>query len=146
MLPALYHNRMTRPEARRRARELLEEIGYRGGLSKLPAFLGIQQRLQLAIARATILEPAVLFVELPFINLSLAEQEPIFHYLRNCHRQRALVVATHNLRLVQTAATQILFLGKGRAWHFTCWQALTQHDDEELNHYLSLYRQQYQPT
>jgi len=144
MLPAIYHKRMTRAEARQRSRELLEEIGYQGVLNRLPAFLSPQQRLQLAIARATILEPQVLFVEHPFANLSLAEQQPIYHYFLNNRGRRALVLASHHLQLARDIATQFLFIGERHILHFTDWQGLVDSSNAELGEFLSLYRQRYQ--
>jgi putative ABC transport system ATP-binding protein len=131
MLPALYHKRMSRTEAREKALELIADLSQ-------------QQRVQLAIARATILSPAVLCLEEPFYSLSLAEQQPIFHYLMKRKGTIALVVATHNLRLVREAADQILFIGTEQLHHFDDWQQLVGCKSEEVRNYLQPYQQQYQ--
>lgn len=143
MLPALYHNRMTRQEARARAIELLEENRCECDYSKLPAHLTQQQRLHLAIARATILEPKVLFVDEPFSGLSLTEQRPVFEYLVESRRKRALVVATHNLHLVKELAMQVLFLGKSSVLYFANWSSLASSQESEVAHYLELYHHHY---
>lgn len=144
MLPALYHNRMTREEAKVRAIELLEENQCECDYSKLPAHLTQQQRLHLAIARATILEPEILFIDEPFSGLSLTEQRPVFDYLVGSRSKRALVVATHNLHLVKELAPQILFLGKSSAMHFANWSSLTTSQESEVVDYLELYQHHYQ--
>jgi ABC-type transporter Mla maintaining outer membrane lipid asymmetry ATPase subunit MlaF len=146
MLPALYHKRLSPSEARARATALLAQTGCSGDIHQLPAYLSQQQRLQLAIARATILDPAVLFIEQPFAGLSLAEQEPIYHYLLDSRDTRAQVLATHNLRLVHELATQILFIGTQQVYHFTSWHALVTCSDTEVMQYLQNYQQQYQPV
>lgn len=146
MLPVLYHKLMTREEAELRARELIEQVGFSGDINQLPAYLNHQQRMQLAIARGTILEPLVLFLELPFSGLSLAEQQPIYHYLINSVLRRTLALATHNLRLVRESATQILFISEQQVLHFNSWQELKACQHEEVITYLEHHQQQYQPA
>ncbi len=146
MLPALYHKRMSRIEAREKALELIAGLECRGDIHKLPAYLSQQQRVQLAIARATILSPAVLCLEEPFYGLSLAEQQPIFHYLTKRRGNIAMALATHNLHLVREAASQILFIGDKQLHHFSDWQQLVGCQSEEVKNYLLPYQQQYQPV
>jgi polar amino acid transport system ATP-binding protein len=146
MLPALYHKRMSRVEAKKKALELIADLDCKGDIRKLPAYLSQQQRLQLAIARATILGPSLLFLEEPFFALSLAEQEPIFQYIKRSRDKFSLALATHNLRLVKESATQILFIGNSQLHHFHNWHELVQCGDEEVSHYMLQYRQQYQPV
>lgn len=146
MLPALYHKRMSQSEARNKAMALLLEIGCDGDGHQLPAYLSHQQRLQLAIARATILDPAVLCIEEPFSGLSLAEQEPIYQYLLKGRNTRAQLVATHNLRLARELATQILFIGEQQVYHFSHWNEFVTSRYDEVTQYLWHYQQQYQPV
>ncbi|MCW8919540.1 MAG: hypothetical protein OQL08_12095 [Gammaproteobacteria bacterium] len=144
MLPALYHKRLSPAEARAKAATLLAQTGCHGDIHQLSAYLSQQQRLQLAIARATILDPLVLFIEEPFAGLSLAEQEPIHHYLLDSRKTRAQVLATHSLRLVQELATQMLFIGTHQVHHFTRWHDLVACTQPEVMQYLQNYQQQYQ--
>jgi ABC-type polar amino acid transport system ATPase subunit len=146
MLPALYHKRLSHTDAHDKAMTLLAETGCSGNIHKLPAYLSHQQRLQLAIARATILDPSVLCIEEPFSGLSLAEQEPIYQYLLKSRNTRAQVVTTHSLRLVRELATQILFIGEQRVQHFAHWHELVASTCDEVIQYLQHYQQQYQPV
>lgn len=141
-LPALYHKRLTRQEAQAKALELLTELDCHGDIQQLPAYHTPLQRLQLAIARATILEPAVLFVEEPFSNLTLEEQQPIKRYFVNSRDLRAQVIATHNLCLVKESATEILFIGKHGSHYFDSWQTLISSQIDEVANHLSLNRKQ----
>ncbi len=144
MLPALYHKRMSRVEAREKAIELIAQVGCKGDIHKLPAYLTQQQRLQLAIARATILTPEILFMEEPFYGLSLAEQQPIFQYLVNSGTRISLALATHNLRLVKASATQILFIDEKQLHCFNSWHELVNCEHQEVTQFLQQYQQQYQ--
>ena len=144
MLPALYHKQMSREEAEIKAMELITQLGFNGDINKLPAYLNHQQRLQLAIARAAILDPVMLCLEMPFSSLSLAEQRPIYHYLVNGVPKRTLALATHNLHLVRKSATQILFISEQHVEHFYSWQDLNQCQNNEVVTYLQQYHQQYQ--
>lgn len=141
MLPALYHKRMSRSEAHDRAMSLIRELGCDADINTLPAYLSPQQRMQLAIARAVILEPRILFVESPFIGLSLMEQQPIYRYLVKWAQNHCLTLATHSLSLVQKLATQILFIGEQEVHHFDGWQALHASTAAEVQTYLAEYQQ-----
>ena len=141
-LPALYHRRFSRLEAQARAMGLLAELDCRGDIHQLPAYLSTLQRLQLAIARATILEPAVLFVEEPFHMLSIEEQQPVSRYFINSRELRAQVITTHNLSLVKSTASQVLFIGQQASYHFDSWQTLLSSQIDEVASHLTLYRQQ----
>lgn len=144
ILPALYHKRMSRKEAQEKAFSLITELDYDGELHHLPAYLSPLERLQLAIARAIILDPAVLFVEEPFTALSLVEQQPIIGYFLKAREKQAQVISTHSLHLVKACATQILFIGAEESYFFNSWHSLISDSHPEVVHYLELYRQQNQ--
>ena len=104
------------------ARERAERVGEalaRAGLSALarqPARSlsgGEQQRL--AIARAWVLRPEVLFLDEPTANLDPAAARAIEHLIQSLHDAGAkIVLSTHDLGLARRLADEILFLHHGR--------------------------------
>ncbi|MGM0593474.1 MAG: ATP-binding cassette domain-containing protein [Pseudomonadota bacterium] len=139
-LPALYHRHLTRPQARRRAEELLQELAFEADTNSLPAYLSPLQRTQLAIARAAILSPPVLFLEEPFHGLDASEYGGIEPFLRRWSEQQALVVSTRNLRFVKRQGQQILFAAAEKILYFDNWAALTASTNRDVQKLLRNYR------
>jgi ABC-type lipoprotein export system ATPase subunit len=102
-LPALLAGRSPR-QARRRATELLEQVGLADRGEHLPSALSGGQRQRVAIARALANEPLVVFADEPTGNLDSAatlEVLRLFAHLRASGL--TLVVVTHDERVAVTA-------------------------------------------
>ncbi|WP_255955836.1 ABC transporter ATP-binding protein [Streptomyces odontomachi] len=102
-LPALLAGRPVRA-ARRRAAELLEQVGLADRARSLPARLSGGQRQRVAIARALVNEPLVVLADEPTGNLDSAstlEVLRLFEELR--HAGQTLVLVTHDERVAATA-------------------------------------------
>jgi len=143
LLPAIYHRRFERDEAEQRARQLINQLHCHANLKTLPAYLSPQERMQLAIARAAILEPPIMFLEEPFHELEIVEHEEINGFLHDWGEQRSLVMSTHNLQFVRQYATKIIFAGTRRIHYFESWRALYESEVEEVHSYLCHYQQNY---
>jgi ABC-type lipoprotein export system ATPase subunit len=102
-LPALLAGRSPRA-ARRRAAELLEQVGLSDRAQHLPSALSGGQRQRVAIARALSNEPEVVFADEPTGNLDSVSTVDV---LRLLDRLRAggqtLVIVTHDERVAATA-------------------------------------------
>jgi putative ABC transport system ATP-binding protein len=102
-LPALLAGRSPRA-ARRRATELLEQVGLTQRTAHLPTALSGGQRQRVAIARALANEPVIVFADEPTGNLdSMATTEllRLFDALHNSGL--TLVIVTHDERVAATA-------------------------------------------
>ena len=102
-LPALLAGRSPR-QARRRALQLLEQVGLGERASHLPFALSGGQRQRVAIARALVNEPAAILADEPTGNLDSAatlEVLRLFDGLRTAGL--TLVVVTHDERVAATA-------------------------------------------
>jgi len=88
---------------RRRALELLEQVGLAGAQDKRPAELsgGMQQRV--ALARAIVLNPPLVLADEPTGNLDQASSNDVFALLRRLHAEQSttFVVVTHDEHLAQ---------------------------------------------
>jgi lipoprotein-releasing system ATP-binding protein len=86
---------------RERAEALLAEVGLAAAMDKRPAELsgGMQQRV--AVARALILEPALVLADEPTGNLDTASSDEVFALMRRIHEEvgTSFLVVTHDPRL-----------------------------------------------
>jgi ABC-type lipoprotein export system ATPase subunit len=102
-LPALLAGHSPR-EARRRALELLEQVGLADRGDHLPAALSGGQRQRVAIARALVNEPLIVLADEPTGNLDSAATLEVLRLLDRLHTSGlTLVVVTHDQRVAATA-------------------------------------------
>jgi len=88
---------------RERAAEILSEVGLAARLHHRTGKLSGGERQRVAVARALVLDPAVVLADEPTGNLDPATGERIGELLLEMNRTRgtALVVVTHNERLAR---------------------------------------------
>ena len=102
-LPALLAGRSPRA-ARRRASELLEQVGLTDRAGFLPSALSGGQRQRVAIARALSNEPLVILADEPTGNLDSAATLDVLRLFETLHQAgQTLVVVTHDARIAATA-------------------------------------------
>ena len=102
-LPALLAGAAPRA-ARRRAQELLEEVGLEDRAGHLPSALSGGQRQRVAIARALANEPLVILADEPTGNLDTAATAEVLRLFEQLHvNGQTLVIVTHDSRIAATA-------------------------------------------
>jgi ABC-type lipoprotein export system ATPase subunit len=106
-LSALLAGRSPRA-ARRRAGELLEQVGLAHRARFLPSALSGGQRQRVAIARALSNEPLVVLADEPTGNLDSAATLDVLRLFERLHEAgQTLVVVTHDARIAATADRMI---------------------------------------
>ena len=106
-LSALLAGRSPRA-ARRRAEELLEQVGLTDRARFLPSALSGGQRQRVAIARALSNEPLVVLADEPTGNLDSAATLDVLQLFDSLHESgQTLVVVTHDARIAATADRMI---------------------------------------
>src|SRR5262249_12990765 len=102
-LPAVLAGSSPR-QARRRARQLLEQVGLGERASHLPSALSGGQCQRVAIARALVNEPAVILADEPTGNLDSAATLEVLRLFGALRAEGlTLVVVTHDERVAATA-------------------------------------------
>src|SRR5215213_5892405 len=102
-LPALLAGRTPRA-ARRRASELLDQVGLADRADHLPSALSGGQRQRVAIARALSNEPLLVLADEPTGNLDTAATLDVLRLLDSLRSAaQTLVIVTHDERIAATA-------------------------------------------
>jgi putative ABC transport system ATP-binding protein len=106
-LPALLAGRSPRA-ARRRATELLEQVGLADRASFLPTALSGGQRQRVAIARALVGDPLLVLADEPTGNLDSQATLDVLRLFDSLHQAgQTLVIVTHDTRIAATADRMI---------------------------------------
>ena len=142
MLPVLYHRIGTTEEAESHAWELINALNYEANHELLPAYMSELQRKHLAIARALMLEPKVLFVSEPFSNLEIEERNLIEDYLlRVAHQDKhALVVASNDLIFAKRSVDHLIFADKKSVAQYDSWDTFLNSTNPAIQRFLELQR------
>jgi len=107
--------RRDRAECRSRAVELLQRVGLGERLTHRPGMLSGGEQQRVAVARALVMQPAVLLADEPTGDLDEHTAEALHQLLRDMHQSYGLtsIIATHNPRLA-AACDRVLRLEGGR--------------------------------
>ena len=107
--------RLPRAECRERATVLLERVGLGERLTHRPGMLSGGEQQRVAVARALVMQPALLLADEPTGDLDERTAESLHQLLRDMHAAYGLtsVIATHNPRLAD-ACDRVLRLEGGR--------------------------------
>jgi putative ABC transport system ATP-binding protein len=102
-LPALLAGRSPR-QARKRALDLLDQVGLADRQNHLPGALSGGQRQRVAIARALVNEPLIVLADEPTGNLDSAATLEVLRLFHRLHESGlTLVIVTHDQRVAATA-------------------------------------------
>ena len=107
--------RAARREAHGRAEALLREVGLGERMAHRPGMLSGGEQQRAAVARALVMQPALLLADEPTGDLDEQTGRDLHALLRRLHETRRLtsLIATHNLQLA-AACDRVLRLEDGR--------------------------------
>jgi putative ABC transport system ATP-binding protein len=99
-----------RPEALRRSTELLERLGLDGMAARLPGELSGGQAQRVAVARALVTSPAVLFADEPTGSLDSLASENVLTLMLELVREAGttVVMITHDARTAAYADREVI--------------------------------------
>lgn len=97
MMPSIINGNGTQ-NARKRARDLLVEVGLSERMKHKPSELSGGEKQRVAVARALINQPSIIFADEPTGNLDSANSDMLLSMLLGLNRKHGmtLVVVTHN--------------------------------------------------
>ena len=113
--PLRWVHGVSRPEADRRARELLERVGLSHRADALPRHLSGGQQQRVAIARAIAPNPSVLLLDEPTSALDPELVNEVLEVIRRLAVEDGLtmIISTHQLRFADEVADRVVFLSGG---------------------------------
>jgi len=102
-------------DAERRAREILERVGLGARMTHRPAELSGGEQQRTAVARALVVDPAILLADEPSGNLDHANAERLHELFAQLSRdlEIAMVIVTHN-RSLASRADRVMLLEDGK--------------------------------
>ncbi len=110
--------KVTKPERRRRVKEIIDQVALPEGLlDRRARELSGGQRQRVAVARAIVLAPQILVLDEPTSALDVTVQAQIIDLLMDLQRHRGLsyVFISHDLSLVRQISNEITVLERGLA-------------------------------
>ena len=113
--PLRWVHGVSRLEAERRARELLERVGLSHRADALPRHLSGGQQQRVAIARAIAPNPSVLLLDEPTSALDPELVNEVLEVIRRLAVEDGLtmIISTHQLRFADEVADRVVFLSGG---------------------------------
>src|SRR4051812_34640638 len=104
--------------ARRRARELLAELGVEDRANVYPAALSGGERQRVAVARALMNRPALLLADEPTGALDSRSGEQVMDLLLDLNQiGQTLLLVTHDERLATRCASRVIEFADGKVAH-----------------------------
>lgn len=108
-IPMRKLGRLSRPQMRERATELIQSLGLEGHLDKLPEQLSGGQRQRVAVARSLANDPPIVLADEPTGSLDTTNSDQVFHILETLVRERGktVIAVTHDADMAARMDRQI---------------------------------------
>jgi len=137
--PLRRHTRLSDTEIRARSLEKLALVGLERDYEKMPAALSGGMRKRAGLARAMVLDPAILLVDEPSAGLDPITSEEIDDLLVGVKRDlgTSLVVVTHNIPSARRIGDTLLFLHQGQVLARGTAAELERSEHEIVRHFLT---------
>ncbi len=133
-LPLREHTDLPEEVVREMVRMKLELVGLKGLENRLPADVSGGQRKRVALARAAILDPEIIFCDEPSAGLDPIVAAGLDDVLRRFQRLfgMSMVIITHELESIKILADRVVMLADGKIQAVGTVDDLSQSDNERV--------------
>ena len=131
--------KMTKPEAKKVAMELLERIGLADKANTYPNMLSGGQKQRIAIVRALAMNPQVMLFDEPTSALDPEMVGEVLELMRSLANDgMTMVIVTHEMGFAREVASRVVFMDEGKILEQNEPHALFDHpQDPRLKDFLS---------
>ncbi|MBT8120308.1 MAG: ATP-binding cassette domain-containing protein [Gammaproteobacteria bacterium] len=140
LVPAFYHKLDKKKDGgllAESALELLEEIDPEINLDDLPAYISKGQQFKIAVARALLLEPAVLAINNPFAHFNPDSKQKFKDFLqKKVNKGLSLLIVTHDIDYALDISDKIIFANRENIIYFDSTQAILNCDIPLVNSFI----------
>jgi phospholipid/cholesterol/gamma-HCH transport system ATP-binding protein len=114
--PLWFHRLGTARKIQKKAEELLEELGLAGSAPRRVVSLSTGERKRVALARALIMEPEILFFDEPTTGLDPLLSSQVDELISQVQNRNGatVVVISHDIAATLTLAHQVSMIHEGR--------------------------------
>ncbi|MBO8435094.1 MAG: amino acid ABC transporter ATP-binding protein [Tyzzerella sp.] len=114
MLAPIDRKKMTKEEAEKTARELLERVGLSSKFDEYPANLSGGQQQRVAIARALAMKPDIMLFDEPTSALDPEMVGEVLNVMKDLAKQgMTMVVVTHEMGFAREVSNRVIFMDGG---------------------------------
>lgn len=142
VMEGLIINKILSPvEAKKKALELLRQVGMEEKTSSYPSQLSGGQQQRVAIARALALDPKVILFDEPTSALDPELVGEVLSVIKQiAHEDRTMIIVTHEMDFAADVADRVIFLDKGEiAEQGPAKELLTHPKEERTRKFLARY-------
>ncbi|MGI8782447.1 MAG: ABC transporter ATP-binding protein [Acidobacteriota bacterium] len=114
--PLRRHSDLKGSQRKERVRELLEQVGMDGALTKLPSEISGGMKKRVGLARALALEPEIMLFDEPTAGLdpiTAGEINELILELQRRHKMSSIVV-THDMHSAKAVSDRVMLLDQGQ--------------------------------
>jgi phospholipid/cholesterol/gamma-HCH transport system ATP-binding protein len=110
----VHYPQLSREEVRRRVMDALKETGYRDKPERRPSEISGGEQKMVAISRAIVCRPKLLFIDTPLLNLDSVAEKRIFDLLKRLKAEgTAMIICSASSRIVSMLADYLLIVHEG---------------------------------
>jgi phospholipid/cholesterol/gamma-HCH transport system ATP-binding protein len=128
---------MTREEIDNLVMEVLESVGLKNAINKMPAELSGGQRKRISLARTLILKPDLILYDEPTTGLDAITSEEISELILQIQKKykTSSIIITHDLKCARIVANRIMIIDGGEFIAEGSYEDLASSDDDKINAY-----------
>ncbi len=137
--PLREKTQLKEPEIRQRVQRELEHMGLKNDVGKYPAELSGGMRKRTSLARALIMQPAIMLFDEPTTGLDPIIGKSILSYIQSCHRRIGFtgIIVTHDVPRVFSIVQRIAMMHEGRIILNGSYEEIQRQDDPVFKQFLS---------
>jgi phospholipid/cholesterol/gamma-HCH transport system ATP-binding protein len=137
--PLVRHFKLSKTEIEERVIDVLENVGLKEAIDKMPSELSGGMRKRIGLARTLILRPEIMLYDEPTTGLDPATSREISSLIRQMQEKYNVtsIVVTHDMECVHITADRIVVLQDGTFTHSGTYQELQKSNDEFVSSFFT---------